>query len=105
VSDHARTVVSDAPTLAALRTHKAELLIIAAAHGASNVRVYGSVARGEARPDSDVDLLVDFEQGRSLLDEVQLQQALTAFLGWPVDVGEQVHWAIRDQVAAEAVAL
>ena len=51
-----------------LEKKKEEILRIAARHGARNVRVFGSVARGEARPDSDVDFLVDMEPGRSLLD-------------------------------------
>lgn len=105
MSEHVRTAVSEAPTLAVLRAHRAEILRIAASHGASNIRVYGSVARGDAARDSDVDLLVDFEDGRSLLDEVQLQQELTSLLGWPMDVGEQVHHVIRGRVAAEAVSL
>ena len=47
---------------------KKEIREIAAKHGARNVRVFGSVARGDARPDSDVDFLVDMEPGRTLLD-------------------------------------
>ncbi len=50
-----------------LASKKDEILRIAATHGARNVRVFGSVARGEARPDSDVDFLVDMEPGRTLL--------------------------------------
>ena len=49
---------------------KKEIREIAAKHGARNVRVFGSVARGDARPDSDVDFLVDMEPGRTLLDVV-----------------------------------
>ena len=51
-----------------LKDQREDILRIAAQHGAHNVRVFGSVARGEARPDSDVDLLVELESGRSLLD-------------------------------------
>ncbi|MFZ4814351.1 MAG: nucleotidyltransferase family protein, partial [Phototrophicaceae bacterium] len=47
------------PTLAGLRTYRNEILALAAQYGASNVRVFGSVARGEATPDSDIDLLID----------------------------------------------
>ena len=57
----------------ALLKARDEILAIAQCHGASNVRVLGSVARGEAGPDSDVDILVDLELGRSLLDHAQLQ--------------------------------
>lgn len=74
------------PTLDALRYRKAEIVRIAAAHGATNVRVFGSVARGSAGPTSDIDLLVDFEPDRSLLDHVGLWRELEAFLGRSVDV-------------------
>lgn len=69
-----------------LKAHRAEILAIAARHGASNVRVFGSVARGEAGPDSDVDFLVDLEPGRTLLDHGQLQIDLETLLGCRVDV-------------------
>ena len=51
-----------------LRDKRPEILRIATQHGALNIRVFGSVARGEARPDSDIDFLVNVEAGRSLLD-------------------------------------
>ena len=51
-----------------LKDRREDILRIAAQHGAHNVRVFGSVARGEAGPDSDVDLLVELESARSLLD-------------------------------------
>ena len=66
---------------ALLKTHREEILAIARQHGASNVRVFGSVARGESGPDSDIDILVDLEPGRSLLDHAQLQIDLEALLG------------------------
>lgn len=62
------------------------ILDIAARHGARNVRIFGSAARGEARPDSDIDLLVDLEPGRSLLDHVALWQDLEQLLRRRVDV-------------------
>ena len=62
------------------------ILSLAARHGARNVRVFGSVARGDPRPDSDLDLLVDLEAGRTLLDHVALRQDLAQLLGRPVDV-------------------
>src|SRR3954470_8646086 len=55
-----------APTLEELRARREEILRIAASHGAGKVRVFGSVARGQARPDSDVDLLVEFEPRRTV---------------------------------------
>jgi predicted nucleotidyltransferase len=69
-----------------LARHRNEVMRLAAQYGASNVRVFGSVARGDAESDSDIDLLVDLEPGRSLLDHVGLQQDLTVLLGRPVDV-------------------
>jgi uncharacterized protein len=87
-----------------LRTHRDKILAIAERHGASNVRVFGSVARGEARPDSDVDILVDLELGRSLFDHAQLQIDLEALLARKVDVvsarGLRSH--LRDRVLQEA---
>lgn len=74
------------PTVGALRARRDEIVRAAAAHGASNVRVFGSVARGSAGPGSDIDLLVDFEPGRTLLDHVGLWRDLEALLGRSVDV-------------------
>ena len=81
-----------------------EILRIATTHGASNVRVFGSVARGEARPDSDLDLLVDLEPKRSLLDLVGLIQDLEDLLGCKVDVVTEpaLHKCIHDIGLAEA---
>lgn len=74
------------PTFDMLRARRTEIVQVAAAHGASNVRVFGSVARSTAGPTSDVDLLVDFEPGRTLLDHVGLWRDLEALLGRTVDV-------------------
>ena len=63
-----------------------EILRLAAKHGANNVRVFGSVARGEAALDSDVDFLVQMEKGRSLFDMGGLLMDLQALLGRQVDV-------------------
>jgi uncharacterized protein len=73
-------------SLGALRQRRAVIRRTARKHGASNVRVVGSVARGEQRPGSDVDLLVDFEPGRSLFDLAALHDELEELLGSPVDV-------------------
>jgi predicted nucleotidyltransferase len=59
---------------------------LAAAHGAEDVRVFGSVARGEERADSDVDFLVRLAPGRTLLDAARLELGLEELLGRPVDV-------------------
>jgi predicted nucleotidyltransferase len=71
-----------------LRAHRAELLRIATAHGARSIRVFGSVARGQARPDSDVDFLVEFQPDRTVLDLSSLILDLEAALGRKVDVVE-----------------
>lgn len=93
------------PTLAELRERRDEILAIARRHGASNVRVFGSVARDEARADSDIDLLVDLESGRSLMDLAELHLALEELLGRSVDVGTMVKPRLRDRVETEAVTL
>ncbi len=76
-------------------------------NGARNVRLFGSVARGEARPDSDIDVLVEFESGRTLLDRIGMIQDLEDLLGCKVDVVTEkaLHRYIRQQVIAQAVPL
>ena len=90
-----------------LKEKRAEILRISAEHGARNVRIFGSVARGEAEAASDVDLLVDMEPGRSLLDLGGLLVDLQDLLGCPVDVVTEkgLRKRIRDEVLKEAVAL
>jgi uncharacterized protein len=78
--------VSTVTTLDAVRSRRAEILAAARRRRASRVRVFGSVARGEAEPDSDVDFLVDFDDKASLLDQVGLIQDLHELLGLVVDV-------------------
>lgn len=80
---------------------------IASAHGARNVRVFGSVPRGEARDSSDLDLLVDMSEGRSLFDLVALSHDLEDALGIEVDVVTEGGLSpyLRDRILAEAVAL
>jgi predicted nucleotidyltransferase len=84
-----------------------DIIRIAAAHGARNVRVFGSVVRGESSGSSDVDLLVDMTEGRSLLDLVALGADLEEVLGVAVDVVTEKSLSpyIRDRVLAEAVSL
>lgn len=94
-----------APTMKMLRERREEILAVAARHGASNLRVYGSVARGEARSASDIDVLVDVEEGRSLLDLAALHLELEDLLGFPVEIGTDVKPRIRERVRAEAVVL
>jgi uncharacterized protein len=80
---------------------------IAAAHGARNVRVFGSVARGESSGSSDLDLLVEMTDGRSLFDLVALGADLEEALGVAVDVVTEKSLSpyLRDRVLAEAVSL
>jgi predicted nucleotidyltransferase len=73
-------------SLAELRAHRTRILELSARHGARNVRVFGSVARGDDHPTSDIDLLVDVEPGRSLLDIIGLEQDLEELLGRRVEV-------------------
>ena len=89
-------------TLEELRVqHRQRILELAGQRGAHNVRVFGSIARGEQRADSDVDLLVDFEPGRSLLDLTGLWLDLEQALGRRVDVVSSR--GLRPRVAAEVL--
>ncbi|WP_263821266.1 nucleotidyltransferase family protein [Salinibacter sp.] len=91
----------------AIRNHRDEILRLARAHGARKLRLFGSAARGDDRPDSDVDLLVEMEPGRSLVDHVALKQDLEGLLGRDVDVvtEQSLHPRLRDRVLREAVSL
>lgn len=83
-----------------------EILAAAERNGARNVRLFGSVARGDAGPDSDVDLLVEFEPGRTLLDQAGLILELRDLLGVQVDVVDAGGLKPRDaHIRAEAVSL
>jgi len=88
-----------------IEERRADILRIAAKYGASNVRIFGSVSRGEEGPDSDVDFLVDMEKGRSLLDRAGLVLELQELLGLEVDVATErsLKERIRDRVLQEAV--
>ena len=95
-------------TLDTLRAErKEEILRLAERRGAHNLRVFGSVARGEANESSDLDLLVAWEPGRSLLDHAGLVQDLQELLGMKVHVGTEksLHWYVRDKVLREATPL
>lgn len=88
-----------------LRRRRGEILTLTARYGATDVRVFGSVARGEDRSDSDVDLLVRFERGRSLLDHAGLELSLQELLGRPVEVASEggLRPRYRERILAEAV--
>jgi uncharacterized protein len=100
-------VATTCATVTTLRSRRAEILDIARKHGARNVRVFGSVARGDAGPDSDVDILVELEPGRGLLDHAALMLDLSDLLGCKVDVvtDRGIRPRIRDRVLREAVPL
>jgi len=87
-----------------LSAKRSQILALASRHHASNVRVFGSVARGEDRADSDVDMLVSFSQGGSLLDLVALKEDLEGLLGKRVDIVTDGGLSpyLRDRILAEA---
>ena len=86
---------------------RAEVMRIAARYGARNVRIFGSVARGEADSDSDLDVLVDLEPGRSLFDLGGLLMELQELFGCRVDVVTEqgLRPRMRERVLREAVPL
>jgi hypothetical protein len=87
-----------------LKEKRKAVLALAARHGARNVRVFGSVARGESGPSSDLDLLVKMEEGRSLLDLSALVLDLRELLGIKVDVVSEdgIYWILRRRILKEA---
>jgi uncharacterized protein len=90
-----------------LESRRDEIIKIAAEHGAQNVRVFGSVARGEADSQSDIDLLVEFKRGTTLLGHAALIDDLEDLLGVKVDVVSErgLRERVRVRVLSEAVAL
>ena len=90
-----------------VKEKREEILDIAARHGASNVRLFGSVARGDAGPESDVGFLVELERGRSLLDRAALILDLETLLGRRVDVATErgLKPYSREHILGEAVHL
>lgn len=93
--------------LQVIRQKKKDILAIARAHGLLNVRVFGSVARGEDTPKSDIDFLVDLEKGRSMFDLGGALVQLQEILGCKVDIVTErgLHWYLRDKVLKEALPL
>jgi len=87
-----------------IRRHRDEILRLAARHGVKNVRIFGSVARGEADEQSDVDLLVDMEPDRSLLDLGGFQVEVQELLGCKVDVLTEggIYWLLKRRILKEA---
>jgi predicted nucleotidyltransferase len=91
----------------AIREQREAILRVAAKHGATQVRLIGSVARGEGGPDSDVDLLVMWQEGTSLLDQAALKLELESLLGRKVDIASDgwVKPSIQESVYRDAIAL
>ncbi len=89
------------------RSKRDEILRIAATYGASNVRVFGSLARGENSPSSDVDILVDLDADRSLMDLGGLLMDLQEVLPLPVDVAteDMLRPKARERALIDAVPL
>lgn len=90
-----------------LLRHRGDIRRIASTHGGSNLRLFGSVARGEAGAESDVDLLVDLKPGRSLFDLAAMRAELEDLLGASVDVvtSSGLEGELRDEILAEALTL
>lgn len=90
--------------LARLHERKDDLLSLAKKCGAENLRVFGSVARGEETDDSDIDLLVRWNDKASLCDWVAFQEEASHLLGRKVEVASEasLHWYIRSRILAEA---
>ena len=87
-----------------LKLKRKDILRLAKRYGVTRLRIFGSVARGEATPDSDIDFLVEMEPERSLFDLGGLLVELEALLGCKVDVltEKSLHWYIREKVLSEA---
>lgn len=95
------------PQASKLRRQRRRLLEAAERQGVSHLRVFGSLARGEAKADSDIDLLVDLKPGRTLLDLAAFRREAAEILGLPVDVAtaDMLKDRIRDEVLSEALPL
>ncbi len=94
------------PLRVLVESKREQVMAIAARHHASRVRLFGSAARGEDRPDSDIDLIVDFDQGSSLFDLMRMSRELEALLGRAVDVVSAGGLKSRDRaILAESVDL
>lgn len=107
-ADRADRADAHGPVVASLRRHREEIRAAADAVGASNVRIFGSVARGQETPRSDVDLLVDFPaEERGLFPLLKLAGEIEAIVGRPVDVAavEIMAPAVREQALREAIPL
>ena len=94
--------VKQAPTLDLLRARREEIIALAQRYGAFNVRVFGSVARGDASIESDIDFLVNFRPGTSIYELSGFWQDLSELLGHKVDVVED-HPGLRERFRRRAL--
>lgn len=87
-----------------VEAHSRDILELAHKHGMTNVRVFGSMARGDVNETSDLDLLVDYAEGSNLFDQIGFKQELEERLQRGVDVAtpKSLHWFIKEKVIAEA---
>jgi hypothetical protein len=94
-------------SLEELRRKRESILRLARRHGARNIRVFGSLARNEANESSDIDLLVDLEPGRTLLDWGALWEELEKLLACEVDVATEqtLRPSLRERALQEAIPL
>lgn len=95
------------PLPAIITNNKQKILDICAKYGGSNVRIFGSYARGENTTTSDLDFLMDIQAGKSLLNRIALKQELEDLLGTTIDIAkpENLHECIREKVLNEAIPL
>jgi predicted nucleotidyltransferase len=93
------------PSLAALRKRRDEIYDVARRHGASRITIYGSVARGEETSSSDLDLLVDMEPNRTVLDLTRLRRDLEALLACRLQLTTTVRPELADSIMGPAVTL
>ena len=90
-----------------LKEKRGQILTVAKRHGARTIQVFGSLARGESRRDSDVDFLIELEPGRTLLDIVAIKQDLEDLLQRKVDVvtEDAVSPYLKDEIVTQAISL
>ena len=88
ITNYQHPTLPDSAQTRALVKHRQQILDLVAQYHASNVRIFGSVARGEASPDSDIDILVDFGPNTGLFSIVALQESLSKLLHFPIDLGD-----------------
>ena len=99
--------IKSPPTLAELREKRDEILRLAEKRGAFNLRVFGSVARGDARPDSDVDIMAEFKEEATIFDVAGLWGELEELLGCKVDLvlSEGLKEYVRPSALRDAIDL